>query len=63
MCRKISAIHFRYSLIATVVNVLCGTVQVSYEAFGELVTKELKPGGKDIVVTNENRKGEVFVWT
>ncbi|XP_065882885.1 probable E3 ubiquitin-protein ligase HECTD2 isoform X2 [Dysidea avara] len=33
----------------------CYTFQASYEAYGELVTKELKPGGKDVIVTNENR--------
>lgn len=34
------------------------TFQVPYEnSFGEVEQHELRPGGKDIPVTNENRQG------
>ena len=34
--------------------------QVSYQAYGDTVTVDLKPGGKDIRVTKGNREGEVM---
>ena len=33
-------------------------LQVSYQAYGNTVTVDLKPGGKDIRVTKGNREGE-----
>ena len=37
-------------------DVLARTFTVDSESFGEQITDELKPGGKDIYVTKENRK-------
>ena len=36
-------------------NVLARTFTYDSEIFGETITEELKPGGKDIYVTKENR--------
>lgn len=33
------------------------TFQVAYEVYGESKTHDLKPGGGDIAVTQENKKG------
>lgn len=39
-----------------ITDVIYSTFSVEDERFGEKVTVELKPGGKDIEVTNENKK-------
>lgn len=36
---------------------IIGLFQVSVDEFGKLHTHELKPGGENIPVTNENRQG------
>lgn len=35
---------------------LARTFTFDHEIFGETITEELKPGGKDIYVTKENRE-------
>lgn len=42
---------------AEVEDVYCRTFTAEYEAWGELQTVELVPGGADIAVTGENRQG------
>jgi E3 ubiquitin-protein ligase NEDD4 len=39
-----------------ITDVLDETFSTTQERFGELVTIELKPGGEDIAVTEENKK-------
>ena len=46
-----------------VTDVIYSTFSVEDERFGEKVTVELKPGGKDIEVTNENKKEYVELIT
>jgi hypothetical protein len=36
------------------------SLQISQTEFGSVKTVELKPGGADIPVTNENRKGRLL---
>ena len=43
-------------------DVYCQTFSFDYDYFGEKRTMELKPGGKDITVTNENRKEYVELY-
>ena len=44
-------------------NVLDHTFSVEHNSFGCLQEYELKPGGKDITVTEENKREYVrFVW-
>ena len=46
-----------------VTDVIYSTFSVEDERFGEKVTVELKPGGKDIEVTNENKREYVELIT
>ena len=46
-----------------ITDVIYSTFSVEDERFGEKVTVELKPGGKDIEVTNENKKEYVELIT
>lgn len=39
-----------------ITGILHNTFAVDHEAFGELLHHELKPGGNDIEVTEENKK-------
>ena len=45
-----------WSMENDVTDVIYSTFSVEDERFGEKVTVELKPGGKDIEVTNENKR-------
>ncbi len=38
-------------------SIFCRTFSVDTEAFGEIITHDLKPDGANIPVTNENREG------
>mmetsp|Transcript_36081 Transcript_36081/g.49486 ORF Transcript_36081/g.49486 Transcript_36081/m.49486 type:complete len:873 (-) Transcript_36081:113-2731(-) len=43
-------------------DVYCRTFEVSTEMFGETVTHPLKPGGKDLPLTNENRAEYIHLY-
>jgi hypothetical protein len=43
-------------------DVFCLNFEASYEAFGEAVTQELCPGGKELAVTGENRQRYVQLY-
>ncbi|KAH3671413.1 hypothetical protein WICMUC_004637 [Wickerhamomyces mucosus] len=59
--------EFYRSLLWTVENDIEGILDLTFSAeeerFGELVTVDLKPGGRDIEVTNENKKEYVELIT
>ena len=39
-----------------IVDIFEGTFSVEHNSFGVIQVHELKPGGKDIVVTDDNKK-------
>lgn len=41
----------------------CRTFEVEFDYFGEIRTSQLKPGGADIPVTNDNRREFVELYT
>jgi E3 ubiquitin-protein ligase NEDD4 len=43
-------------------EILARQFTIDYERFGETITEEIKPGGKDIYVTKENRKEFVDLY-
>ena len=42
-------------------DVFCRDFTFDYDYFGEKKIHELKPGGSDIPLTNENRNGIIFI--